>query len=68
MYVVIFVPAILLFGAYQLGLISAKTFAALEALPEATLLAGAGLMALLPLLGMGASYWISCRFMEGKEF
>ena len=68
MYVVIFVPAILLFGAYQLGLISAETFAALEALPEATLLAGAGLMALLPLLGMGASYWISCRFLEGKEF
>ena len=68
MYVVIFVPAILLFGAYQLGLISAETFAALETLPEATLLAGAGLMALLPLLGMGASYWISCRFLEGKEF
>ena len=68
MYVVIFVPAILLFGAYQLGLISAETFAALEALPEATLLAGAGLMALLPLLGMGVSYWISCRFLEGKEF
>ena len=68
MYVVIFVPAILLFGAYQLGLISAETFAALEALPETTLLAGAGLMALLPLLGMGLSYGISCRFLEGKEF
>ena len=68
MYVVIFVPAILLFGAYQLGLISAETFAALETLPEATLLAGAGLVALLPLLGLGVSYGISCRILEGKEF
>ena len=31
MYVVIFVPVLLFFGAYQLGLISADTFAALEA-------------------------------------
>ena len=68
MYVVIFVPVLLFFGAYQLGLISSGTFAALEALPEAALLAGVGLAALLPLLGMGISYWISCRIMEGKEF
>ena len=63
MYVVL-----LFFGAYQLGLISAETFAALEALPETALLAGAGLVALLPLLGMWISYGISCRIMEGKEF
>ncbi len=68
MYVVIFVPVLLFFGAYQLGLISSGTFAALEALPEAALLAGVGLAALLPLLGMGISYWVSCRIMEGKEF
>ena len=67
-YVVIFVPVLLFFGAYQLGLISSGTFAALEALPEAALLAGVGLAALLPLLGMGISYWVSCRIMEGKEF
>ena len=68
MYVVIFVPVLLFFGAYQLGLISAETFAALEALPEPALLAGAGLVALLPLLGLGVSYGISCRILEGKEF
>ena len=68
MYVVIFVPVLLFFGAYQLGLISAETFAALEALPEPALLAGAGLVALLPLLGLGLSYGISCRILEGKEF
>lgn len=68
MYVVIFVPVLLFFGAYQLGLISGETFATLEALPESALLAGAGLVALLPLLGMGISYGISCRIMEGKEF
>lgn len=68
MYAVIFVPVLLFFGAYQLGLISAETFAALETLPETALLAGAGLTALLPLLGMGISYGISCRILEGKEF
>ena len=68
MYVVIFVPVILFFGAYQLGLISAGTFAALEALPESALLAGAGLVVLLPLLGMGVSYGISCQILGGKEF
>lgn len=68
MYAVIFVPVLLFFGAYQLGLISGETFATLEALPESALLAGAGLVALLPLLGMGISYGISCRIMEGKEF
>lgn len=68
MYAVIFVPVLLFFGAYQLGLISSGTLATLEALPESALLAGAGLTALLPLLGMGISYGISCRILEGKEF
>ena len=68
MYVVIFVPVLLVFGAYQLGLIPAGALAALAALPETALLAGAGLAALLPLAGLLVSYLVSCRIMERKEF
>lgn len=65
-YLVIFLPIILLFGAYKIGLLDGLSF--LEQIPESTAIAASLLLPLLPLLGMGVSYLISCRILEQKEF
>ena len=61
-YLVIF----LLVGASKLGLLDGLSF--LEQIPEATAIAFVLLLPLLPLLGMGVSYLISCCILEHKEF
>ncbi len=65
-YLVIFLPIILLVGASKLGMLDGLSF--LEQIPEATAIAFALLLPLLPLLGMVVSYLISCRILERKEF
>ena len=40
----------------------------LDRMPESTVLAVGSLLPLIPLLGLGLSYLISCRIMEQKEF
>ena len=65
-YLVIFLPIILLFGAFKLGLLNNLSF--LLELPDAVLIPFLLLLPLLPLLGMGVSYLISCRILEHKEF
>lgn len=65
-YLVIFLPIILLFGSYKLGLLNNLSF--LLELPDAVVIPFLLLLPLLPLLGMGVSYLISCRILEHKEF
>lgn len=65
-YLVIFLPIILLFGAFKLGLLNNLVF--LLKLPDAVVIPFLLLLPLLPLAGMGGSYLISCRILEGKEF
>lgn len=65
-YLVIFLPIILLFGAYKLGMLNNLSF--LLELPDAVVIPFLLLLPLLPLLGMVASYLISCRILERKEF
>lgn len=65
-YLVIFLPIILLFGAYKLGMLNNLSF--LLELPDAVVIPFLLLLPLLPLLGMGVSYLISCRILEHKEF
>lgn len=67
MYLVIFAPMVLFFGAYKLGLFESIDFAALDRLPESTLLAFSTLLPLIPLAGLGVSYLISCRIVAQKE-
>ena len=40
----------------------------LNRMPETMLVGAFSLTALMPLLGLGLSYLISCRIIEGKEF
>lgn len=65
-YLVLFLPIVLLFGAFKLGLLGGLAF--LLKLPDATVITFLFLLPLLPLVGMGVSYLISCRILEGKEF
>lgn len=65
-YLVIFLPIILLFGAYKLGLLNNLAF--LLKLPDAVVIPFLLLLPLLPLMGMVVSFLISCRILEEKEF
>lgn len=65
-YLVIFLPIILLFGAYKIGLLDGLSV--LEQIPEAAAIAAVLPLLLLPLLGLGASYLVSCRILDRKEF
>ena len=68
MYLVVFLPVILLFGGAQLGMFDALDLSFLNRMPETMLVGAFSLTALIPLLGLGLSYLISCRIIEGKEF
>lgn len=68
LYVVVFVPILLLFGAYKLGLLDSMDLSGLNSLSDGAALALAALCPLAALAGLGVSYLISCRVMEGKEF
>ena len=65
-YLVIFLPIILLFGAFKLGLLNNLVF--LLKLPDAVVIPFLLLLPLLPLAGMGVSFLLACRILEGKEF
>ena len=65
-YLVIFLPIILLFVAFKLELLGGLAF--LLKLPDAVVIPFLLLLPLLPLLGMGISFLISCRILERKEF
>ena len=66
MYIVIFAPLLLFFGAYKLGLFEGIDLSSLDRMPESTVLAVGSLLPLIPLLGLGLSYHISCRIKEQK--
>lgn len=68
LYLVVFLPVLLLFGAFQLGLLDNLDLSWLESLPESGALAACAVVPLLALAGLVVSYLISCRVMEGKEF
>ena len=68
LYAVLFIPLILLFGAYKLGFLSDLDLAALERLSQTSVLLGFAYIPLAALAGLGVSYLISCRIMEKKEY
>ena len=68
MYLVIFLPVILLFGGAQLGLFDALDLSFLDRMSQGALVGCFSLTAIIPFLAMGVSYLISCRIVEGKEF
>ena len=63
LYAIIFIPVLLVVLAARMGWLDG-----LDAMPEAAVLSLFGLLALLPLLGLPASYLASCRIVERKEF
>lgn len=70
LYGIVFIPLLLLAGAWKLGLLDHLDLSFLETLPDTGLVA-LGFMALIPLaalLGMVVSFLISCGIMKRKEF
>lgn len=67
-YLVIFLPIVLIFGAYQLGVFAPGSLAFLSEVPDSAAVTLSCFLPLVPLAGMGISYLISCRVMERKEF
>ena len=68
LYALVCVPVLLLFAAYRLGLLEQVDFAGLNSLSDQAVLGLFALLLLVTLAGLGVSYLISCRVMEGKEF
>lgn len=68
LYVVVFLPLVVLFGAYQFGLLDYVDLSWIDALPNAGILGVFATVPLVMLVGLGASFLISCRIMEKKEF
>lgn len=68
LYALVCVPVLLLFAAYRLGLLEQMDFAGLNSLSDQAVLGLFALLLLVTLAGLGVSYLISCRVMEGKEF
>lgn len=62
LYVVIFLPILLVVGAYYLGVLDT-----LAALPDLALVILGILIPLLPLVGIWVSYRLSCSFLEHKQ-
>ncbi len=67
-YVVIFLPIVLIFGGWQLGLFGADSLSFLSSTPDATVVKLSFFLPIVPLAGMWVSFLISCRIMEQKEF
>ena len=68
LYLVIFLPIIVLFGGAKLGMLDNLDLSGLNSLSPGAVLAGTALLPLAALAGLGVSYLISCRLVEGKEF
>ena len=63
LYVVVFLPVLLIVGGAQLGLLDG-----LNSLSDTAMLAIFVALALVPVAGLLVSYLVSCRIMERKEF
>ncbi len=68
LYAVVFLPIIAVFGASKLGMLDRLNLSALNQLSEASFLKGIALIPLVAAVGLGISYFLSCRIAEGKEF
>ena len=68
LYALVCIPVLLLFAAYRLGLLDQMDFVGLNSLSDQAVLGLFALLLLVTLAGLGVSYLISCRVMEGKEF
>lgn len=68
LYGVVFIPWLLLFGAYKLELIRDFDLTALERLSQPSVFLLFSLIPLTALAGLGVSFLISCRIMEKKEY
>ena len=68
LYLVVFVPTIVLFGGYKLGLLDSLDLSWINHLPDAGILLLFSLVPLTALAGLVTSFLISCRIMEKKEF
>ena len=67
MFVVLFVPIIILFLAYRVG--GARIdLSFLDTLPDTVILGGIAMLPVAALLCLGVSYFISCAIMAKKEF
>ena len=65
---VIYLPIVLLFCGWQLGLFGADSLSFLSSTPDATVVKLSFFLPIVPLAGMWVSVLISCRSMEQKEF
>jgi len=68
LYIIVFLPSLLLFALYRLGVFDQEIFRWLVHLPERSFVALTALLPLLGLAGLGVSWLFSCRIMENKEF
>lgn len=68
LYLVVFVPLILLFGGYKLGLLDEVDLSWIGNLPDVDILLLFSLVPLGALAGLAVSFLISCRIVEQKEF
>lgn len=68
LYALVCIPVLLIFVVYRLGLLDMVNFAGLNDLSDQSVLGLSALLLLAALAGLGVSYLISCRVMEGKEF
>ena len=68
LYLVVFVPLIMLFGGYKLGLLDEVDLSWIGSLPDVGILLLFSLVPLGALAGLAVSFLISCRIVEQKEF
>lgn len=68
LYLVVFVPLIMLFGGYKLGLLDKVDLSWIGNLPDVDILLLFSLVPLGALAGLAVSFLISCRIVEQKEF
>ena len=68
LYLVVFLPVILLFITYKLGFLNGLELFFLSGRSEGSILALFSLLPLAALAGLWASYLAACRVVEAKEF
>lgn len=68
LYAIVFLPIVVLLGGYKLGLFRDLDLSWLNELSDAYVMSIGLLSVLIAAVGLGMSFLISCRVMEGKEF
>jgi len=68
LYAMVFIPVILIMGAWKLGLLDNLDLSWLETMPDAAALLFIALFPVTALVGMGVSFLISCHIVGKKEF